>query len=57
MGAKIHLGGQKPIKGSAEFIPTILSDIPEGSPAYSEELFGPVATFFQSKKMPLKQSE
>ncbi|SEG37834.1 NAD-dependent succinate-semialdehyde dehydrogenase [Algoriphagus boritolerans] len=49
LGAKIHLGGQKPIKGSAEFIPTILSDIPEGSPAYSEELFGPVATFFKVK--------
>lgn len=49
LGAKIHLGGQKPIKESAEFIPTILSDIPEGSPAYSEELFGPVATVFKVK--------
>lgn len=49
LGAKILLGGQKPKEGSAEFIPTILTDIPEGSPAYSEELFGPVATIFKAK--------
>lgn len=46
-GAKILVGGQKPKEGSAEFIPTILTDIPKNSPAFSEELFGPVATIFK----------
>jgi succinate-semialdehyde dehydrogenase/glutarate-semialdehyde dehydrogenase len=49
MGAKILIGGQKPKEGSAEFVPTILTEIPENSPAFSEELFGPVATFFKVK--------
>lgn len=46
-GAKVHLGGNKPEKGSASFEPTILVDIPEGCPAYEEELFGPVASVFR----------
>ena len=49
MGAKILIGGQKPKEGSAEFSPTVLTEIPENSPAYSEELFGPVASFFKVK--------
>lgn len=49
LGAKILTGGQKPRDGSAEFSPTILTEIPENSPAFSEELFGPVATFFKVK--------
>lgn len=49
MGAKILLGGKKPKEGSAEFTPTILTDIPKNSPAFSEELFGPVATIFKVK--------
>jgi succinate-semialdehyde dehydrogenase/glutarate-semialdehyde dehydrogenase len=49
LGAKILLGGQKPKSGSAVFVPTILTDIPEDSPAFSEELFGPVATVFRVK--------
>jgi succinate-semialdehyde dehydrogenase/glutarate-semialdehyde dehydrogenase len=49
LGAKVILGGQEPQKGSAEFIPTILTNIPENSPAVSEELFGPVATVFKVK--------
>ncbi len=49
MGAKILYGGQKPKEGSAEFTPTILTDIPKNSPAFSEELFGPVATIFKVK--------
>jgi succinate-semialdehyde dehydrogenase / glutarate-semialdehyde dehydrogenase len=47
MGAQILLGGQKPREGSAEFHPTILSHIPKEAPAYSEELFGPVALIFK----------
>jgi succinate-semialdehyde dehydrogenase/glutarate-semialdehyde dehydrogenase len=46
-GAKILVGGQKPKEGSAEFKPTILTDVPKNSPAFSEELFGPVATIFK----------
>jgi len=49
MGAKILVGGQKPEAGSAQFTPTILTNIPEGSPAFSEELFGPVAMIFKVK--------
>jgi succinate-semialdehyde dehydrogenase/glutarate-semialdehyde dehydrogenase len=49
LDAKILLGGQKPKSGSAVFVPTILTDIPEDSPAFSEELFGPVATVFRVK--------
>ena len=45
-GAKLLFGGEKPEEGSANFQPTILADIPTVAPAYSEELFGPVATFF-----------
>ncbi|WP_268036588.1 NAD-dependent succinate-semialdehyde dehydrogenase [Algoriphagus sp. PAP.12] len=48
-GAKAILGGEKPKKESAKFSPTILIDIPKDSPAYSEELFGPVAIVFKVK--------
>lgn len=48
-GAKIILGGKKPEKGKAFFEPTILTDIPKNAPAYSEELFGPVASIFKVK--------
>ncbi|TFV94800.1 NAD-dependent succinate-semialdehyde dehydrogenase [Algoriphagus kandeliae] len=48
-GAKVLLGGKKPEKGKALFEPTILTDIPKESPAYSKELFGPVASIFKVK--------
>lgn len=47
LGAKVVLGGIAPKKGSARFAPTILTDIPVNAPAYSEELFGPVACVFK----------
>jgi succinate-semialdehyde dehydrogenase/glutarate-semialdehyde dehydrogenase len=47
MGASVLLGGHAPKLGSAQFEPTVLADIPKGSPAYSEELFGPVASLFK----------
>ena len=47
MGASVLLGGHAPKLGSAQFEPTVLADIPLGSPAYSEELFGPVASLFK----------
>ncbi|OOG77471.1 NAD-dependent succinate-semialdehyde dehydrogenase [Algoriphagus sp. A40] len=49
LGAKVLLGGLKPKEGSSEFSPTILTDIPENPPAFSEELFGPVAILFKVK--------
>lgn len=41
MGATCLMGGE-PIPDSNFYRPTILTDIPKGSPAYGEELFGPV---------------
>jgi len=46
-GAKILTGG-KPLGGIGNFYPpTVLTNIPKNSPAYSEELFGPVASIFR----------
>ncbi len=46
-GARIVMGG-KPVEGNGAFMqPTILTDIAPGTPAYSEEFFGPVALFFR----------
>jgi succinate-semialdehyde dehydrogenase/glutarate-semialdehyde dehydrogenase len=48
-GARLLTGG-KPLQGVGNFYPpTVLADIPKGSPAYSEELFGPVACLFRVK--------
>jgi succinate-semialdehyde dehydrogenase/glutarate-semialdehyde dehydrogenase len=33
------------------YLPTVLIDIPESSPAYREELFGPVASIFRVKNI------
>lgn len=46
-GAKLIMGGEKPAENSALFNPTVLTDIPPNSPAYSEEFFGPVALIFK----------
>jgi succinate-semialdehyde dehydrogenase / glutarate-semialdehyde dehydrogenase len=44
------LTGGKPIDRAGSFYaPTVLSNIPKGSPAYREELFGPVASIFRVK--------
>jgi succinate-semialdehyde dehydrogenase/glutarate-semialdehyde dehydrogenase len=46
-GAKVLTGG-KPGEGPGNFYPpTVLTDIPEDSPAYREEIFGPVASLFR----------
>jgi succinate-semialdehyde dehydrogenase/glutarate-semialdehyde dehydrogenase len=48
-GAKLLTGG-KPVEGKGSFYePTVLSNIPTNSPAYREELFGPVASIFRVK--------
>jgi succinate-semialdehyde dehydrogenase/glutarate-semialdehyde dehydrogenase len=48
-GAKVVLGGDRPKSEGAFFNPTILTEVKKGSPAYKEELFGPVATVFNVK--------
>ena len=51
-GAKILTGGQK-FKADGDlsrgnfYEPTVLVDIPKGSPAYQDEIFGPVASLFR----------
>ncbi|MBT0812629.1 NAD-dependent succinate-semialdehyde dehydrogenase [Litoribacter ruber] len=47
MGAKVILDGGRPEEGSAIFSPYIISEITPEMPAYSEEMFGPVATIFK----------
>jgi succinate-semialdehyde dehydrogenase / glutarate-semialdehyde dehydrogenase len=48
-GAKILTGG-KPLDRPGNFYaPTVLVNIPKDSPAYQEELFGPVASIFRAK--------
>ncbi|HUS37720.1 MAG TPA: NAD-dependent succinate-semialdehyde dehydrogenase [Verrucomicrobiae bacterium] len=46
-GARVLLGGRRLNSRGFFFEPTILSDIPEGSPADLDELFGPVASLFR----------
>ena len=50
-GAKCLLGGRTPSGAGAYYPATVLADIPETSPAYSEELFGPVASVFRVRDM------
>ncbi len=46
-GARVALGG-KPADGPGNFYPpTVLADVPAGSPADVEEIFGPVASLFR----------
>ena len=48
-GAKILTGG-KPMNAEGNFYPpTVITDIPEDSPAYKEEIFGPVASLFRAR--------
>jgi len=46
-GARVALGGRIP-EGPGNFYPaTVLADVPAGSPADQEEIFGPVASIFR----------
>ena len=45
-GARLLCGGQRAAADSAFFPPTVLTDIPRESPAYRDELFGPVGCVF-----------
>ncbi len=46
-GAEVELGGEPIDREGAFYPPTVLTEIPEGSPADTEELFGPVASVFR----------
>jgi succinate-semialdehyde dehydrogenase/glutarate-semialdehyde dehydrogenase len=48
-GAKVLLGGKRADRDGAFMEPTILSGLKPGIPAYHEELFGPVASFYRVK--------
>jgi len=51
VGAKLLTGG-KPIAGPGYFYePTVLTNVPKDSPAYREELFGPVASIFRIRSV------
>jgi succinate-semialdehyde dehydrogenase/glutarate-semialdehyde dehydrogenase len=45
-GARILTGGQRLNRPGYYYAPTVLTNIPPDSPAYREELFGPVAALF-----------
>jgi succinate-semialdehyde dehydrogenase / glutarate-semialdehyde dehydrogenase len=50
-GARVLTGG-KPVDRPGNFYaPTVLTNIPKGSPAYRDELFGPVASIFVAKNL------
>lgn len=46
-GATVHVGGHRPELPGYYVAPTVLTDVPETSRAYSEELFGPVVTIYR----------
>jgi succinate-semialdehyde dehydrogenase/glutarate-semialdehyde dehydrogenase len=51
MGARVLLGGKR-LDGKGNFFaPTVLTDIPKGSPAFEDELFGPVASLYRARDM------
>jgi succinate-semialdehyde dehydrogenase/glutarate-semialdehyde dehydrogenase len=51
MGARILLGGKRINRQGNFFEPTVLADIPKGSPVVDDELFGPVAAIFVVNSM------
>jgi succinate-semialdehyde dehydrogenase/glutarate-semialdehyde dehydrogenase len=45
-GARLLTGGKRVERPGSFYEPTVLTDIPPDCPAYREEIFGPVASFF-----------
>jgi len=50
-GARVLTGGHPLQRAGNFYAPTVLTDIPKDSPAYSEEFFGPVASIFRVKSI------
>jgi succinate-semialdehyde dehydrogenase / glutarate-semialdehyde dehydrogenase len=50
-GARVLTGGKPLDRPGNYYAPTVLTNIPKDSPAYREELFGPVASVFRAKDL------
>ena len=50
-GANCLLGGEIPDQSGAWYPPTLLADVVAGMPAYTEELFGPVAVVIKARDL------
>jgi succinate-semialdehyde dehydrogenase/glutarate-semialdehyde dehydrogenase len=50
-GARVLTGGKRLQGPGNYFEPTVLTDIPVDSPAYRDELFGPVASIFRARDL------
>lgn len=48
-GAKIAIGGKRAHEEGAYMQPTLLTNLKRGVPTFTEELFGPVASFYKVK--------
>ncbi len=46
-GARLLTGGRRIPRPGYYYSPTVLADIPKAAPAYTEEIFGPVASIFR----------
>jgi succinate-semialdehyde dehydrogenase/glutarate-semialdehyde dehydrogenase len=46
-GARVLTGGRRLEQPGNYYAPTVITDIPRSAPAYTEELFGPVALLFR----------
>jgi len=46
-GAKVLLGGEQPDRPGWWYPPTVVTDVPEGTTMYDDEVFGPVAGLFE----------
>lgn len=51
MGARLVCGGKRETPDSAWFPATVLTDIPADSPAYKDEMFGPVGCVFVARDL------
>jgi succinate-semialdehyde dehydrogenase / glutarate-semialdehyde dehydrogenase len=49
MGARVLTGGRRLDRPGNYYAPTVLADVPAGSPAYTEELFGPVGVMLRAE--------
>ena len=50
-GARVLTGGKPADRSGSFYLPTVLTHIPKNSPAYTEELFGPVASLFRARNV------
>lgn len=51
LGARVLTGGKRVSGAGNYFEPTVLTDVPVNSPAYRDELFGPVAALFCARDL------